>query len=108
MSNKTPRYLIKVTYISGPHEGKEHLLQKGGYVTDEDSPQWEDTTYASLGMAMKECRRLTAKNKADYEDERIYNQIRIKHGDPAKEFFIYELEKYEPYLVNPDNYCGSF
>jgi hypothetical protein len=50
------RYLIKVTYLEGQHKGQSHLRRRGGYCTHADDPQWEDTTYATLGIARSVCK----------------------------------------------------
>lgn len=93
------RYLIKCTYLTGQHKGKSYLLRKGGYVTDEGDYQWEDTTYKSQKIAERVCRNLIDKNKIDYDDERIMNDLRIRRGHTGKKVFIYELESYEPFAV---------
>lgn len=64
------RYIIKVTYLDGPHAGKVYFLRKGGYVTEEDSIHWEDTTYKTEGICQRVCNHMTKVNDEDYEFER--------------------------------------
>lgn len=92
-------YLIKATYLTGPHKGKSYLLNKGGYVTESTRFQHKDTTYKTLGFANRECKRLTEKYTLDYKIERQDNDYRISQGKSAKEFFIYEQMSFEPYPV---------
>ena len=96
------RYLIKVTYLDGPHAGKIHFQRKEGYVTDLYQYQWEDTTYASKTSAQRVCTRLTKNNDWEFDRERRENEFRIQRGRPAKEEkdFIYWHEKYEPIHVD--------
>lgn len=99
-----PRYLIKATYMEGPHAGKSYLLQKGGMVTDEDSTQWDDTTYKTKGIAQRVCRQLYEDNELSRKIERQDEQIRIKRGQGPKSFYLYESETFEPYPV--EDYCA--
>ena len=93
------RYLIKITYLEGPHEGKSHLIRRGGRCTDEGDIQWDDTTYASEGIAKRVCKRLYTDNELNRKIERQDEAVRIKRGRPAKEYYIYESCSYEPYPV---------
>ena len=95
-------YLIKGTYLTGIHKGETYLLRKGGYVTDESQYQWGDTMYKSIGQALRICRKLKEENELDYAIERRNNEWAIAKGGKPKEFFIYELESYEPYMVTDD------
>ena len=91
------RYLIKVTYTEGPHKDKWHLLRKGGYVTEVDNVQWEDTTYKTKGIASRVCKHMYEENELSRKCERVDEQIRIKRGGQPKSFYIYESCTYEPY-----------
>lgn len=93
------RYLIKATYESGIHKGKTYLLRKGGYVTDEIDFQWDDTTYKSRAIAERQCKRLKEENDLNYVIERRENEYRISKGKKGKDWFIYDMESYEPYEV---------
>lgn len=93
------RYLIKATYETGRHKGTSYLLRKGGFVTDEGQYQWEHTTYKTKGIAERECRRLAEQSKWEYEDERKWNEYNIRRGNKGKEWFIHEIESYEPWEV---------
>lgn len=93
-------YLIKATYLTGPHKGESYLLRKGGYVTEEDRHEWDDTTYRTEGIALAQCRRLSHENELAYDDETYMRDSRIKEGkDLLHEWRIYEKMQYEPYLV---------
>lgn len=98
------RYLIKVTYLEGPHAGKVHFLRKGGYVTDLFQYQWDDTTYSSKGAAQRVCTRLTTNNDSEVEWERRMNEVNIQRGGRVKKEndFIYWPEKFEPIHVDQD------
>ena len=93
------RYLIKVTYLEGEHEGKTYLLRKGGYVTDENNLEWEDTTYARKKFAQKWCKELEYRNRLDRDIERRDEQERIRRGGKPNSFYIYHYERYEPVAV---------
>lgn len=93
------RYLIKVTYTEGIHKGESYLLRKGGYVTDEDRIEWEDTTYKSEGICRRACKHLFEENELSRKCERMDEQIRMKRGGDPKNFYIYESATYEPYPV---------
>ena len=93
------RYLIKVTYTEGEHRGTSYLLRKGGYVTDNDRIQWEDTTYKSEGIARRVCQNLCDANELARRCERIDEEIRIKRGGKPKKWHIYDSATYEPYPV---------
>ena len=41
-------------------------------------------------------------NERDYNCERNYNAYKISKGEKGKEWFIYELESYEPYELDDD------
>lgn len=93
-------YLIKATYLTGPHKGKSYLLRKGGYVTEEGNCEWDDTTYRTLANAEKRCRQLAQDNERDYNHETWERDHRIQQGKPLlHEWRIYEKMSYEPYLV---------
>ena len=94
------RYLIKGTYTEGIHAGKSFLLQKGGYVTDENSYQWEETTYASERIARYRCKKLFEDNEVNRKLERERRAQKEKQGLENWDFFIYESQTYEPYPVD--------
>lgn len=95
------RYLIKATYLEGKHAGRSYLLRKGGYVTDEGAYQWEDTTYATLGIAQRVCKQYAERNEQDRDLERGQEVFDLKTGrrKEPKAWYIHELESYEPYEV---------
>lgn len=100
------RFVIKVTYLSGRHKGKTHFLKRGGYVYSEGEFVLKDDTYASESIAKRVCTLYTNNNERDYLDERKYNDYRISKGYDGKDWFIYELERYEPYELD-ENYIIS-
>lgn len=93
------RYLIKITYLEGPHKGQSYLRRRGGYCTEAGDHQGKDTTYATLGIARSVCKKLYENNELDRKIERQDEAARIKRGRPAKEWYIYESCSYEPYPV---------
>lgn len=97
-------YVIKVTYLSGRHKGKTYLMKKGGYVTEEHFHHFESDVYKTLGIAKRICTMYTKSNERDYIAERRYNDYQISKGREGKEWFIYELERYEPFEIeySPD------
>lgn len=93
-------YLIKVTYLTGPHAGESYLLRKGGYVTEEGNHEWDDTTYRTLGIAQAQCKRLAEENERCYNDETWMRERRLREGkELLHEWRIYEKQSYEPHLV---------
>lgn len=92
-------YLIKVTYLTGPHKGRSYLLRKGGFVTEEDNHEWDITTYRTLNIAKAQCRRLTKENERCYNVETQSRIRRINEGKEVAKYRIYEQESYEPYHV---------
>ena len=96
---KMKRYLIKVTYLEGAHKGRSYLLRKGGYVEDEDKTHYVEDTYKTYGTAQRVCRHLYEENELSRKIEREDEAVRIKRGRPAKEWYIYESEAYEPFEV---------
>lgn len=97
-------YVIKVTYLSGRHKGKTYLMKKGGYVTEEHFHHFESDIYKTLGIAKRICTMYTKSNERDYIAERRHNDYQISKGRKGKEWFIYELESYEPFEIeySPD------
>lgn len=87
-------YVIKATYLDGPHKGKSCTLMKGGYVgaTTEDEIEnytyWHDECYKTLGSCKAVCARLKKDN--DFEVE--YYQ---RHKD-EKYALPYYPESFEP------------
>ena len=92
-------YVIKVTYLTGRHKGKTYLMKKGGYVTEERFHHFESDVYKTLGIAKRVCTMYRNNNERDYNCERNYNDYKISKGEEGKEWFIYELESYEPFEI---------
>ena len=93
-------YLIKKTYLDGPHAGKSYYLTKGGYVVDLDKTHFESDTYKTLGHAKRRCDQLYMDNFANIRWERFDEQLNIKKGLRPKKHFIYYEESYEPVEVD--------
>lgn len=93
------RYLIKTTYLDGPHAGKSYYLTKGGYVVDLDKKHFESDTYATEGFAKRRCNQLHAENSLNVSWERFDEQLNVKKGNAPKKQFIYYEESYEPVAV---------
>ena len=96
------RYLIKSTYLEGPHEGQSHLLRKGGYVTEEGRYEFEDTTYASKSIAERWCKHFFEENERNRKIERQDEAWKVARGGKPKSFYLYMSESYEPYEVPED------
>ena len=92
-------YVIKVTYLTGRHKGKSYLMKKGGYVTEEHNYHFESDVYKTLGIAKRVCTIYRKNNERDYNAERRTNEYNISKGRPSKDWFIYELESYEPFEI---------
>lgn len=92
-------YIIKVTYLTGPHEGKSYFLQKGGFVTSDPDNQWSHNCYKTENICKSVCRQLGCNNKIDHMVEEKTREFQIQHGRDVSDSMIYELEYYEPYFV---------
>ena len=93
-------YLIKSTYLTGPHKGRSYLVRKDGYVTEEGNCEWDVTIYRTLASVKQRCRQLTRDNERDYNNETRERDQRIQQGEPLlHEGRIYEKMSYEPYFV---------
>lgn len=85
------RYLIKATYLSGPHTGEVYYLRKGGYVLATLCFVPIDDTYAYHGMCSARCCKMMEDAEIDYDIER--------RRYLNKDSYIFEHMKYEPYPV---------
>lgn len=92
-------YLIKATYITGPHAGKSYLLRKGGYVTDETQGQWADTVYKTEAICKRRCEKMTVESDTEYYIETTSRANRRMAGKEVSRYRIHEKMIYEPYLV---------
>lgn len=92
-------YIIKVTYLTGPHEGKSYFLQKGGFVTSDPDNQWSHNCYKTENICKSVCRQLGCNNMIDHMVEEKTREFQIQHGRDVSDSMIYELEYYEPYFV---------
>ena len=97
------RYLIKVTYLAGPHKDKVYLMQKGGYVTSINDLQGFDQTYASEAICRNICNKMFYSNEKDFSIERKQNNWNIEAGKKGKDYlqFIYWPQSFEPVRVDP-------
>lgn len=98
------RYLIKVTYLAGPHKDKVYLMQKGGYVTSINDLQGFDQAYASEAICRNICNKMFINNEQDFAIERKQNNWNIEAGKKGKEYFqfIYWPQSFEPVRVDPE------
>ena len=55
--------------------------------------------YKTLAIAKRVCSMYRNNNERDYNAERSYNSYKISKGEQGKEWFIYELESYEPFEI---------
>lgn len=92
-------YLIRATYLTGPHKGKSYLLRKGGHVTEEGATEWDDTTYRSENICSAQCKKLTKGNELNYQFETRDRESAEKQGSKLAGSRIYQLMHYEPYFV---------
>ena len=92
MATTKTGWIIKATYLTGPHKGKTYYLRKGGYVID-DGRTWPEWAYKTKGFASRECKKLKEWYDLSYRIER-----QDKANKPA-ETFIYELQSFEPHKV---------
>lgn len=93
-------YIIKTTYLTGPHTGQVAYLRKGGYVTDLDRIHWDDDVYKTEGQCRAICTRYAVSNKRDHEWEIKDKAYRRAQGHDVWKFNIHELQSYEPYRVD--------
>ena len=93
-------YVIKVTYLSGAHKGRSYFLKKGGYIYSDGEFVLADNVYKSEAVAKRVCSLYANNNERDYLSERSYNEYRISKGHKGCDWFIYELESYEPYELD--------
>lgn len=98
------RYLIKVTYLTGPHKDKVYLMQKGGYVTSINDLQGFDQAYASKAICRNICNKMFINNEQDFAIERKQNIWNIEAGKKGKEDFqfIYWPQSFEPVRIDPE------
>lgn len=92
-------YIIKATYLTGPHKGTSHFLQKGGYVTSDPDDQWSDNCYKTENICKSICRKLESSNMTEHVIEKRYREYRSQNGYNVSDYMIYELMKYQPYFV---------
>ena len=92
-------YIIKVTYLTGPQEGKSYFLQKGGFVTYDPDNQWSHNCYKTENICKSICRQLGSNNIINHTVEEKTRELQIQNGRNVSDSMIYELEYYEPYFV---------
>lgn len=68
-------FIIKVTYLTGPHLGKSYFLIKGGFVTDNPDRQWMDTCYKTENI----CRSAWQKPERKIENDKMAAQCNKKN-----------------------------
>lgn len=93
------RYIIKSTYLTGPHKGRSYFLTKGGYVTDQPDEQWSDTCYKTANICRAVCTKLSANNIVEHRLENKQRERQMEKGQSISVSMIYELMSYEPYEV---------
>lgn len=92
-------YIIKATYLTGPHKGRSYFLQKGGYVTSDPDDQWSDNCYKTENICKSICMKLERSNMAEHVVEKRIREYRSQNGYNVSEYMINELMKYTPYFV---------
>lgn len=93
------RYLIRNTYLEGPHKGTSYLMRKGGYVAGDTGPYFLSDTYVSYGIALRQCRRMADDNKLNCRLQKQDHERLIKQGKKPG-IKIYYQESYEPVPVD--------
>ena len=94
------RYIIKSTYLTGPHKGRSYFLTKGGYVTDNPDEQWSDDCYKTANICRAVCTKLSANNIVEHRLENKQRECQAsKKSQSIPVSMIYELMSYEPYEV---------
>lgn len=92
-------YIIKATYLTGPHKGKSYFLQKGGYVTSDPDDQWSYNCYKTENICKSICMKLERSNMTEHVVEKRLREYRSQNGYNVSEYMINELMKYQPYFV---------
>lgn len=92
-------YIIKATYLTGPHKGTCYFLQKGGYVTSDPDDQWSDNCYKTENICKSICMKLERSNMTEQVVEKRIREYRSQNGYNVSEYMINELMKYQPYFV---------
>ena len=76
-------YIIKATYLTGPHIGKSYFLTKGGYVTDQPDTQWSYACYKTASICRAVCKKLSSNNTVEH---RLENKQRERQIEKARAF----------------------
>lgn len=92
-------YIIKATYLTGPHIGRSYFLTKGGYVTDEPDVQWSYACYKNESICRAVCKKLSSNNIIEHRLENKQRGRQMENGRSISVSMIYELMSYEPYEV---------
>lgn len=92
------KYIIKVTYLEGIHEGKVHYLKKGGYVVSNLEYVWRDDSY-TLATAKAVCARYAKNNELNVRIEKQDREYAVAKGRKVSNYPIYTLEKFEPFAI---------
>lgn len=96
------RYVIKSTYLTGPHKGRSYFLIKGGkgwYVTDHPDELSSADCYKTESICRSVCNKLSANNIVEYRLENKQRERQAEKGQTISVSRIYELMSYEPYEV---------
>lgn len=92
------KYIIKVTYMEGIHEGTSYLLNKEGYVVSNPECVWQDSSYTLSG-----CKAACTKKEKVQTAEAIFEKRtrarRIAEGKPVSKYPLYEIQKFEPFEI---------
>ena len=95
------KYIIKTTYLEGPHEGKIHYINKHGFVLVDAALDhiWSDDAYDTLATCKRVCtlrmKHIEVQRRIELEDR----ERRMQSGKPVNKYRLYYLEKYEPFAV---------
>lgn len=92
------KYIIKVTYLEGEHEGTSYFLNKQGYVVDNLEYVWQDSSY-TLTACKGACTRKEKEQTAEAIFEKRKRERMIAEGKTVSPRPLYELQKFEPFAI---------
>jgi len=99
-----PKYIIKTTYLEGPHEGKTCYVTKYGCILEGAALNhiWQDDVYDTLAACKTACtlrmKHIEVQRRIELKDR----ERRLEQGKPVSKYRLYYSEKYEPFAVEND------
>jgi hypothetical protein len=95
------KYIIKTTYLEGPHEGKVSYVTKHGCVLIDAALNhvWHDDAYDTEAACKRACtlrmKHIEVQRRIELKDR----ERRIQQGKPVSKYRLYYLERYEPFAI---------